>query len=58
MEKLSSERALPESKTALVASEILIEGSQKAVMFDTGLDLFNIKDYVAKHTSVFSPRRA
>ena len=33
-----------------VVNEFLIEGKDKAVLFDTGLDLFNIKDYVAKLT--------
>ena len=33
-----------------IVNEFLIEGSKKAVLFDTGLDLFNIKDYVAKLT--------
>lgn len=34
-----------------IVNEFLIEGSKKAVLFDTGLDLFNIKDYVAKLTN-------
>ncbi|MBR6314329.1 MAG: MBL fold metallo-hydrolase [Clostridia bacterium] len=34
-----------------IVNEFLIEGSKKAVLFDTGLDLFNIKDYVAKLTA-------
>ena len=33
-----------------IVNEFLIEGGEKAVLFDTGLDLFNIKDYVAKLT--------
>ena len=33
-----------------IVNEFLIEGSDRAVLFDTGLDLFNIKDYVAKLT--------
>lgn len=33
-----------------VVNEFLIEGRDKAVLFDTGLDLFNIRDYVAKLT--------
>ncbi|MBR4728481.1 MAG: MBL fold metallo-hydrolase [Clostridia bacterium] len=33
-----------------IVNEFLIEGRDKAVLFDTGLDLFNIKDYVAKLT--------
>jgi glyoxylase-like metal-dependent hydrolase (beta-lactamase superfamily II) len=33
-----------------VVNEFLIEGRDKAVLFDTGLDLFNIKEYVAKLT--------
>ena len=34
-----------------IVNEFLIEGRDKAVLFDTGLDLFNIKDYVAKLTN-------
>lgn len=33
-----------------IVNEFLIEGSEKAVLFDTGLDIFNIKDYVSKLT--------
>ena len=33
-----------------IVNEFLIEGRDKAVLFDTGLDLFNIKEYVAKLT--------
>ena len=33
-----------------IVNEFLIEGSEKAVLFDTGLDLFNIRDYVSKLT--------
>ena len=33
-----------------IVNEFLIEGSDRAVLFDTGLDLFNIKDFVAKLT--------
>ena len=33
-----------------IVNEFLIEGSDKAVLFDTGLDLFNIRDYVGKLT--------
>ena len=33
-----------------IVNEFLIEGSKKAVLFDTGLDIFNIKDYVSKLT--------
>lgn len=33
-----------------IVNEFLIEGSHRAVLFDTGLDLFNIKDFVAKLT--------
>lgn len=33
-----------------IVNKFLIEGSKKAVLFDTGLDIFNIKDYVAKLT--------
>lgn len=33
-----------------IVNELLIEGSEKAVLFDTGLDLHNIKDFVAKLT--------
>ena len=33
-----------------IVNEFLIEGSEKAVLFDTGLDLFNIRDYVSKIT--------
>ena len=31
-----------------IVNEFLIEGSDKAVLFDTGLDLFNIRDYVGE----------
>lgn len=34
-----------------IVNEFLIEGSDRAVLFDTGLDIFNIKDYVAKLTN-------
>ena len=33
-----------------IVNEFLIEGSEKAVLFDTGLDLFNIREYVSKLT--------
>lgn len=33
-----------------IVNEFLIEGSDKAVLFDTGLDLHNIKDFVSKLT--------
>ncbi len=33
-----------------IVNDFLIEGRDKAVLFDTGLDLFNIRDYVAKLT--------
>ena len=33
-----------------IVNEFLIEGGDKALLFDTGLDLFNIKDFVAKLT--------
>ena len=33
-----------------VVNEFLIEGRDRAVLFDTGLDLFNIREYVAKLT--------
>ncbi len=31
-----------------IVNEFLIERSDKAVLFDTGLDIFNIKEYVSK----------
>ena len=33
-----------------IVNEFLIEGGEKAVLFDTGLDLFNIREYIAKLT--------
>ena len=33
-----------------IVNEFLIEGSEKAVLFDTGLDLYNLKEFVAKLT--------
>ena len=33
-----------------IVNEFLIEGSDKAVLFDTGLDIFDIKKYVSKLT--------
>ena len=33
-----------------IVNEFLIEGRDKAVLFDTGLDIFNIKDFVSKLT--------
>ncbi|MCR5149663.1 MAG: MBL fold metallo-hydrolase [Clostridiales bacterium] len=33
-----------------IVNEFLIEGSDRAVLFDTGLDIFDIKKYVAKLT--------
>lgn len=33
-----------------IVNEFLIEGSDRAVLFDTGLDIFNIKEYAAKLT--------
>lgn len=33
-----------------IVNEFLIEGSERAVLFDTGLDIFNIKDFVSKLT--------
>ena len=33
-----------------IVNEFLIDGRDRAVLFDTGLDLFNIKDFVSKLT--------
>ncbi|MBR4766184.1 MAG: MBL fold metallo-hydrolase, partial [Clostridia bacterium] len=33
-----------------IVNEFLIEGSDRAVLFDTGLDIFDIKKYVSKLT--------
>lgn len=33
-----------------IVNEFLIEGNDKAVLFDTGLDIFNIKDFISKLT--------